>query len=92
VLSLIASIFQIGLSSNTAFAFAGAFLVHISSGISRVELALTVVSGAVFAAIYLVQNPAGGFPGAVLGGTGAFLRMGSLLVLTLVLDLGARTI
>jgi hypothetical protein len=82
VLILIAAILHIGEAAYIAFAFTGAFVTHVMFQPGRRDLGAAVLAGAGFAAIYRLHH--GGmldFFGNWIGVPGAFLGMGSLLVL-----------
>ena len=83
LLLAIAGAAQIGAAPTTAFAFCGAFVIHmIEKGASRREVVAAVVSGAAFGTIYVWRhNPTSDFAGSTIGIPGAFLGMGSLFVL-----------
>ncbi len=82
-LFLVAGILHLGEAGYIAFALTGGFLVHmitIRPGVG--ETAATLLAGAGFASAYaLLHAPFGSFIGRNIGVTGAFLGMGSILVL-----------
>ena len=84
LLLAVATFSQIGAAPTTAFAFCGAFVIHLlGKETSWREATAAVVSGAVFGAIYLLrQNPASNFAGSTIWRHGAFLGTGSLFVLS----------
>jgi hypothetical protein len=82
VLILIAAILHIGEAAYIAFAFTGAFVTHLMFHPARRDLAASVLAGAGFGAIYYLHHGAVlDFFGSWIGIPGAFLGMGSLLVL-----------
>jgi hypothetical protein len=88
VLILIAGILHISESAYIAFAFSGAFATHLMFRPERRELISAVLAGVGFGAVYLLMNRGLLRPGAFLDfyGSwiaipGAFLGMGTLLVL-----------
>ena len=82
VLILIAAILHIGEAAYIAFAFTGAFVTHLMFQAGRREISAAVLAGAGFGAIYYLHHGAVlDFFGNWIGVPGAFLGMGSLLVL-----------
>lgn len=82
-LILAAGILHLGEAGYIAFALAGGFLVHmITVRPGMGETAATMLAGAGFAGIYLLlHGPFGNFIGRDAAVTGAFLGMGSIVVL-----------
>ena len=77
-------VFRLGASPYIAFAFAGAFVVHMAMRPSRRELAVVVACAAMFGAAYfLLHADVTNFYGAAIGISGGFLGLGSLLLVTL---------
>ncbi|HEY2845396.1 MAG TPA: phosphatase PAP2 family protein [Bryobacteraceae bacterium] len=84
LLGLAAALFGLGSSHYIAFAFAGAFLVHVAMRPSRREVALTVACAVIFGLAYhLLCADMSSYYGAAVAIPGAFLGLGSLLVVTL---------
>lgn len=83
-LILLAGILHLGEAGYIAFALTGGFLVHLTTVRPGArEAAATAGCGAAFGAIYvLLHGPFGNFIGHSIAVTGAFLGMGSILVLT----------
>ena len=84
ILVVIAAFFRLGASPYIAFAFAGAFIVHMAMWPSRRELAVVAACAAMFGAAYfLLHADVADFYGAAIGISGGFLGLGSLLLVTL---------
>lgn len=84
ILVMVAAFFRMRSSPYIAFAFAGAFTVHMAMRPSRRELTLVVAGAAMFGAAYfLIHGEMAGFFGASIRITGGFLGLGSLLLTTL---------
>lgn len=84
ILVMISAFFHVGSFPSLAFAFTGAFIVHIAMRPSRRELALVAGCAAMFSAAYwLLHGDVINFYGAAIAIPGAFLGLGSLLVVTL---------
>ena len=84
ILASIAAFFRLGASPYIAFAFAGAFVVHMAMGPSRRELAIVAGCAAIFGAIYFrLHADVTNFYGSLIGISGGFLGLGSLLMATL---------
>jgi len=84
ILVVVTAFFRLGSSPYIAFAFAGAFVVHMAMWPSRREFAVVAVCAAMFGAVYfLLHADVAGFYGAAIGISGGFLGLGSLLLVTL---------
>jgi hypothetical protein len=84
ILFVVAAFFRLGASPYIAFAFAGAFVVHMAMWPSRRELAVVAACAAMFGAAYfLLHADVANFHGAAIGISGGFLGLGSLLLVTL---------
>jgi PAP2 superfamily len=84
ILFVVAAFFRLGASPYIAFAFAGAFVVHMAMRPSRRELAVVAACAAMFGtAYYLLHADVANFYGAAMGISGGFLGLGSLLLVTL---------
>ncbi len=85
ILFVVAAFFRLGSSPYIAFAFAGAFVVHMAMRPSRRELAVVVACAAMFGAAYfLLHADVTSFYGAARGISGRlFFGLGSLLLVTL---------
>ena len=84
ILAMVAVIFHLCASPYIAFAFTGAFIVHLATQPSRRELALVTACASIFgAAYYRLHGDMTGFYGAAIGIPGGFLGMGSVLLVTL---------
>lgn len=84
ILFVIAAFFRLGSSPYIAFAFAGAFVVHMAMRPGRRDLAVVAACGAMFGSAYfLLHADVTGFYGAAFGIVGGFLGLGSLLLVTL---------
>jgi len=84
ILFVVAAFFRLGSSPYIAFAFAGAFVVHMAMRPSRRELAVVAACAAMFGTAYfLVHADVTNFYGAAIGISGGFLGLGSLLLVTL---------
>jgi hypothetical protein len=84
ILFVVAAFFRLGASPYIAFAFAGAFVVHMAMRPSRRELAVVIACDAMFGAAYfLLHVDVTNFYGAAIGISGGFLGLGSLLLVTL---------
>lgn len=84
ILFILAAAFRLGASPYIAFAFTGAFILHIVSQPTRRELAIVAACAAMFAApYYLLHAEVTNFYGAAMGIPGGFLGLGSVLLTTL---------
>ena len=84
ILVVVAAFFRLGSSPYIAFAFAGAFVVHMAMRPTRRELALVAACAAMFGAAYfLLHADVANFYGASIGISGGFLGLGSLQLVTL---------
>jgi hypothetical protein len=82
ILVLLAAILRIGSAPYIAFAFAGAFVIHLTQRPTPREITAVVALGAGFAIIYLLTHgPMLDYYGRPLGVLGGFLGMGSLQIL-----------
>jgi hypothetical protein len=84
ILFAVAAFFRLGSSHYIAFAFAGAFVVHMAMWPSRRELAVVAACAAMFGAAYfLLHADVAKLHGSAIGISGGFLGLGSLLLVTL---------
>jgi hypothetical protein len=84
ILVMVAVFFHLGMSPFIAFAFTGAFVMHMTMGPDRRELAAVIASAAVFGASYYgLHGDVSAFYGAAIGIPGGFLGLGSSLLVIL---------
>src|SRR5579872_5376017 len=84
ILILVAALFRLGASPYIAFAFSGAFIMHMLLRPSHRELGVVIVSAVLFSLSYhLHHGNVINFYGAALAVPAGFLGMGSLLLVTL---------
>ncbi len=84
ILVLVAALFRLESSPYVAFAFAGAFIMHLLLRPNRRELALVLGAAAIFSVSYSLHHGTFvNFYGAVIAIPGGFLGMGSLLLVTM---------
>lgn len=84
ILVVIAVGFRLAASPYIGFAFAGAFIMHLALGPSRKELAVVAACALMFSAVYyLLHGSMLNFYGSAIGIPGAFLGLGSVLMVTL---------
>ena len=82
ILVVLGTVFRLGSSPTIAFAFSGAFLLHMALRPSRCELVTVVVCAAMFGVVYYVlHGDVTSFFGATIAVPCAFLGLGSLLVM-----------
>jgi hypothetical protein len=84
ILVLVAALFRLGSSPYIAFAFTGAFIMHMLLQPTRREMAMVAVCAVMFGAVYrLHHGPRLDFYGSAIAMPGGFLGMGSLLLVAL---------
>ncbi len=84
ILILVAALFRLESSPYIAFAFTGAFIMHMLLRPNRRELAVVLGAATVFSVSYYLHHGTFiNFYGAVIAIPGGFLGMGSLLVVTM---------
>jgi hypothetical protein len=84
LLFILAAAFRLGASPYIAFAFTGAFILHIVSQPTRRDLAIVAACAAMFGGpYYLLHADVTNFYGAAIGIPGGFLGLGSVLLTTL---------